>query len=118
MRLRRRPRFDTDAHLDSVVAFLADVFAWDDMTRGVARDAFGRWVGLSPADRTTCEFICDDAMSARFRLRVESTPGPLVFRMGYYPVLPNHDPDSPGEVRARYVTNQLGVLATRCWDTP
>ncbi|HEV2928888.1 MAG TPA: hypothetical protein VGW74_09355 [Propionibacteriaceae bacterium] len=103
MRLRRQPAFDVAAYIERVADVLADEFEWDDTTRSIFTQNVpqaigpGRWV----------EFTCDDPASARFRLRNAPTGNPYELRVGFYPVAPVHDPDHPGEVRARAITARL-----------
>jgi hypothetical protein len=93
------------AYAEDVATIVGDELGWDETTRTVflsnyEKNTFGN--GIPPY----FEFIADEPISARFRLKPNPDVGAWALRLSFYPVV-RTPPDHPDEVRARSVTDRL-----------
>lgn len=92
-----------EAYVEHVVALLSAEFGWSATTAGICRRQLLEGGPLADA----FEFICDEPLSACWRLRADPSGGPLGLRMAYYGRSPE------GEERAARITNRLAEAVRR-----
>lgn len=109
MRLRRK-RLDVDRYCARVADCLAGEFDWGQRTTDLCRDFLAREIGHNGDRLDHIEFICDDGMSARFRLKADHQADGPRLRMSFYPIASTYNPESPGAKQADEMSERLAEL--------